>query len=213
MTFEAYPTVARLRRDCTITEKIDGTNAQVFIQTEADYVDAGPEAGPSVSRMDVNGETFYVQAGSRKRWLTYTADNFGFAKWVCDHTLDLVRVLGVGRHYGEWWGQGIQRKYGLDHKRFSLFNTGKWQEYKPASSGDINVFDTRDMAPECCHVVPVLYKGTFYDDDIETAAGLLSNRGSFAAPDWDGQPEGIMIWHHAARVQMKWTFGGDGHKS
>lgn len=32
MTFEAFPKISRLRRNVIVTEKIDGTNAQVFIE-------------------------------------------------------------------------------------------------------------------------------------------------------------------------------------
>jgi hypothetical protein len=85
-----------------VTEKLDGTNAQVHITDD--------------------GRIF---AGSRNRWITPDADNFGFARWVAEHEEEL-RALGPGSHYGEWWGSGIQRRYGLDEKRFSLFNVGRW---------------------------------------------------------------------------------------
>ena len=55
--------------------------------------------------------------------------------------------LGVGQHFGEWWGFGIQRGYGLHERRFSLFNTGRWSD--PA------------VRPACCGVVPVLADGDF----------------------------------------------------
>src|SRR5678815_5574755 len=77
-TFEPFSSIPRLKRGCVITEKIDGTNAQVYV---AD-----------------NGEVF---AGSRNRWLGLekTEDAFGFARWVKDHE-DELRGLGPGRHFG-----------------------------------------------------------------------------------------------------------------
>lgn len=101
--FIPFPKIGRLNRNAVITEKIDGSNAQIHI-TEA-------------------GEVF---AGSRKRWVTPGDDNFGFAAWVFENRDELAAGLGAGTHYGEWWGAGIQRAYGQSVKRFSLFNTSRW---------------------------------------------------------------------------------------
>ena len=98
-TFEAFPKIARLSREIVITEKIDGTNAQIYITEDGK-----------------------IQAGSRNRIITPEQDNFGFARWVEENHEDLL-LLGEGRHFGEWWGQGIQRRYNLEEKRFSLFNS------------------------------------------------------------------------------------------
>ncbi|MCJ7726507.1 MAG: hypothetical protein MUP76_09000, partial [Acidimicrobiia bacterium] len=46
------------------------------------------------------------------RWITPEVDNYGFARWVKDHEEELRTGLGAGLHFGEWWGQGIQRRYG-----------------------------------------------------------------------------------------------------
>src|SRR6185436_16764358 len=97
--FKPFPKIARLSREIVVTEKIDGTNAQVYITDE--------------------GEIF---AGSRNKWLTAQDDNFGFAKWVEYNKEELLK-LGPGQHFGEWWGAGIQRRYNLNTKKFSLFNT------------------------------------------------------------------------------------------
>ena len=101
MEFIAFPKIARLRRDCVITEKLDGTNAQIVIQ---------------------DGEI--VAVGSRSRWITpgKDTDNYGFAGWVEQNRAELLG-LGDGTHFGEWWGSGIQRNYGLTEKRFSLPST------------------------------------------------------------------------------------------
>jgi hypothetical protein len=36
MVFESFPRMARLSRECVISEKIDGTNAQIAIVPEAE---------------------------------------------------------------------------------------------------------------------------------------------------------------------------------
>src|ERR1035441_8894314 len=137
--FNAFPKIARYSRLCTITEKIDGTNASIFIfENGIDMLTA-----------------------SRTKWITPEDDNMGFAKWVDRNREELLR-LGPGHHFGEWWGLGIQRKYGQDRKRFSLFNTHLWSETRPA----------------CCDVVPVLYEGMFGDTAVLNALEILKLAGS-----------------------------------
>lgn len=107
--FEPWPKIPRLKGlGCIITEKIDGTNAQVYV-----------------------GEDGLVMAASRTRWITPEADNYGFAAWVKEHEAELRDGLKPGRHYGEWWGQRIGRGYGATTRQFSLFNTLRWS--KPES--------------------------------------------------------------------------------
>src|SRR5438552_1079029 len=77
--FNGFPKIPRLSRECVVTEKIDGTNAQILISE--------------------CGEVF---PGSRSRWITKEDDNHGFAKWVYENSVELMR-LGIGRHFGEWW--------------------------------------------------------------------------------------------------------------
>jgi hypothetical protein len=168
--FIPFPKMARLSREVIVTEKIDGTNAQVYITEDGD-----------------------VYAGSRTRWITPEDDNFGFAKWVEGNKQELLK-LGPGSHFGEWWGQGIQRKYGLTEKRFSLFNTERWGD-------DI-------VRPACCSVVPVLYKGMFYTSAVEDCLRVLSESGSVAAPGFMN-PEGVVVYHTAARVGFKKTLDKD----
>ncbi len=170
--FEAFPSIPRIKRGCVVTEKIDGTNAQVYV-----------------------GEDGIVLAGSRNRWITVEDDNYGFARWVADH-VDELRMLGPGRHFGEWWGAGIQRRYGLTEKRFSLFNAGRWSSERPA----------------CCHVVPTIYAGEFSVETVDGQLAKLKAEGSVAAPGFM-DPEGIVIYMTAARALYKATLDGDGHKS
>lgn len=172
--FVEFASIPRLKRGMVVTEKIDGTNAQVFVT----------EAG-------------IVMAGSRTRWITPEADNFGFARWVKDHEEEL-RALGPGHHFGEWWGQGIQRKYGLAEKRFSLFNVGRWTPETPA--------------PACCHLVPVLHRGDFDVSVVDDLLESLRVGGSVAAPGFT-KPEGVVVYLPHARSLFKVTLDhNDAHK-
>lgn len=172
--FEEFPKLYRLFREILITEKIDGTNAQVAI--------------------DDHGT---VRAGSRNRWITPEADNFGFARWVEGNKDELLK-LGTGRHFGEWWGQGIQRGYGLKEKRFSLFNVSRW--------GDDSV------RPACCRVVPILYQGDFGHEPVAAAMRVLRDYGSPATAGAFKNPEGIVVFHVPSQHSYKYTLDGDGHK-
>jgi hypothetical protein len=168
MEFEGFGKIARWSRNITITEKIDGTNACIFIGEDGEFLTA-----------------------SRTRWITPTDDNYGFSRWAHENKDDLLS-LGVGRHFGEWWGAGIQRKYGQDKKRFSLFNTSRWGVIRPA----------------CCDVVPVIYNGMLDERAVDEAIGMLRANGSEAAPGFMN-PEGIVIWHEAARQYFKKTLHKD----
>jgi hypothetical protein len=99
-------------------------------------------------------------------------------------------LLGPGQHFGEWWGQGIQRNYGLKEKRFSLFNTSRWNAVNPP--------------PACCHVVPVLYEGVFTSTAVDNAIDNLKCIGSFAAPMFMN-PEGVVVYQTAGRCYFKKT--------
>lgn len=167
--FKPFDKIARLSRGCVVTEKIDGTNAQIHITDEGD-----------------------IFAGSRTRWITPGDDNYGFARWVEDHRWELLS-LGVGSHFGEWWGLGIQRSYGLKEKRFSLFNVGRWRATPP---------------PACCHLVPILYEGPYDTMNVEGILDDLRRNGSRAAPGFM-RPEGVVIYHAASRTLFKKTLEKD----
>jgi len=170
--FAPFAKMARLNRECIITEKIDGTNAQIFI--------------------DETGQ--HIFAGSRSRWLTPDDDNFGFAYWVETNCAELLK-LGPGRHFGEWWGAGIQRKYGQTAQHFSLFNVGRWTK-------------TGALPPTCCRVVPVMYAGPFITSAVERCVVDLRTHGSLAAEGFM-QPEGIVVYHKAAGTLFKVTVERD----
>jgi len=195
--FQRFPKIPRFYRDIIITEKIDGTNAQVIVMED--------------------GRVF---AGSRNRWLmSGQSDNYGFRAWVEEHA-DELRELGPGRHFGEWWGRGINRGYGLDHRRFSLFNVSRWRNHiNERFDPYFKNVENRQRAPGCCHVVPILYVGPWEDDDAILQWGEdncfvrrtlfdLKLNGSRAVLDFM-QPEGIVIYHTAGHCLFKVTFEGD----
>lgn len=165
--FLVFPKIPRLNREVVVTEKIDGTNAGVIVTAAGE-----------------------VLAQSRSRIITPETDNFGFAAWVLDHAEEL-KQLGEGYHFGEWWGQGIQRKYGLDEKRFSLFNVTRWGEERPA----------------CCHVVPVILLGIGFNL-VDVAVETLRVKGSYAAPGFM-KPEGVVAFHVQGNLLLKATLEKD----
>lgn len=138
-----------------------------------------------------------VWAQSRTRLITPEQDNFGFARWVYDNALALSDALGPGLHFGEWWGSGIQRGYEQKRKRFSLFNTARWH---PMSTGV--------ELPDLLDVVPILYEGMFDPFWLNIAIQRLREQGSAAAPGFM-KPEGVVIYHTAARSMFKVTLEGD----
>lgn len=194
MEFEPFKKIARLNREIVITEKIDGTNACVGI-SEIGQIPDGVNAAVAVIETPAGPVSVY--AGSRSRWLLPMKgqDNFGFAGWVFRHAEELLQ-LGPGRHFGEYWGQGIQSGYGLGHKRFSLFNVGRW------------CGPNRGGAPECCSTVPILYQGEFTTDAVDDAVGWLRANGSCAAPGFM-KPEGVVVYHTAGNILFKVTLTDD----
>jgi len=170
MDFEGFGKIPRLSREIVITEKLDGTNAQICIDDEGN-----------------------MQVGSRKRWITPGDDNYGFARWVEENAVELLK-LGPGRHFGEWWGKGIQRGYGLNEKRFRLFNVAKWSD--------------DSVRPACCSVVPVLYRGALAEFAVYEVLDNLEDYGSVAAPGFM-DPEGIIIYHTAGNLYFKKTLKND----
>lgn len=177
--FVEFPKIPRLFRTCVITEKIDGTNACVCITEDGQFL-----------------------TGSRTKWITPDADNAGFSRWAHEHKDDLMQ-LGVGTHYGEWWGQKIQRGYDLKEKRFSLFNTSRWSD-----AGHDDQAGVHHSRPSCCHVVPVLYEGLFDTKTVYMVKDILQHVGSYAAPGFM-RPEGVVIYHVQGNLYFKSTIEKD----
>ena len=190
--FVEFPKISRFSREVIVTEKIDGTNAQIYIPEAGD-----PDAGQ-------------IYAGSRTKWITPEDDNHGFARWVESTEGGGVPVSAPlqAADGGEWWGSGIQRGYGLKEKRFSLFNVHRWGD--PATR------------PACCHVVPTLWRGNFDElgaectspsdpaqfTRLELSLEELRTLGSRAAPGFM-KPEGVVIFHTAGSQLFKKTIEKD----
>lgn len=168
--FVEFKKISRLSREVVVTEKLDGTNAQIFI-----------------------GEDGTFLTGSRTRWITPESDNHGFSRWAHEHKEDLL-TLGPGSHFGEWWGLGIQRGYGLAEKRFSLFNVSRWSD--------------DSVRPKCCHLVPVLGRFIFDTEMICLCIDRLKSEGSLAAHGFM-KPEGIVVFHTAGNLMFKKTIEKD----
>jgi hypothetical protein len=210
LQFGGFPKMARLTRRAVVTEKIDGSNAQIYIVPK-------PILVSDISGVTAVTDTHLLYAGSRNRWITPRDDNFGFAAWVHQNAEELQQ-LGAGRHFGEWWGSGIQRGYGYKkgERFFSLFNAQRWvPAHMPL--GHIPTLDPRaepvlqQHAPACCRVVPVLYDGTFCTQVVEACMGALRAGGSIAEPGFMN-PEGLVVYHVAAGVGFKKTLNGDDAK-
>lgn len=191
MEFKGFTKIARLSRNIVITEKLDGTNGMICIG---------------------DNKEFFI--GSKNKWITPEDDNYGFAKWCYEHKDDLLK-LGKGYHYGEWWGGGIQRGYGLEkgNKRFSLFNVTRWCLFGELPKVLVNPNPkippkTQDILPQCCSLVPVLYEGNFDTDIIDLALDNLKLNGSYAVKGYD-KPEGIIIYHKAGNICFKKTIEKD----
>jgi hypothetical protein len=200
--FVPFPSLTRFSQDWTVTEKIDGSNAQIWIDALASADDKPVKDAYSLGYFQDDFGGLHIVAGSRKRFLKATKqeDHMGFAQWVFKNAASLVKTLGPGRHFGEWWGQGIQRGYDLKEKRFSLFNVSRWKEE--------NVSHVPGL-----HVVPVVepYRGVYLNDPgfaFFSALEQLKREGSLAAPGYMN-PEGIVMFHGRSGTGFKKTFDYD----
>lgn len=188
--FRAFGKIKRLFRDCTITEKLDGTNAQILIPDDM---------------------TQPILVGSRNKWILpgKSSDNFGFAQFVYENAEDLVQLLGPGRHFGEWWGAGIQRRYDMSTKRFSLFNTRRWGHLRSTAYWDSDEAPKKLFGRVDC--VPELYCGPFSEGVVRNLMHLLATHGSIAVPGFM-EPEGVVVFHEHSGQLFKVTLPDDGHK-
>jgi hypothetical protein len=180
--YRPFNKIPRLHSDVIVTEKIDGTNACIeFAGFDGVFLMAAGSRNRRLVTIRWEDALFPVVKWEGK------GDNAGFGDWVVRNFLEL-RGLGYGAHFGEWWGQGIQRTYGLGEKRFSLFREPK-------------------TLPACCSVVPRL--ATFSESfDMKRLADLMVTlrvSGSVAAPGFMN-PEGIVAFHVRSGQLFKLTY-------
>jgi len=195
--FKSWGSTPRENKNKTITEKIDGTNACIVIWDGV------------------------VSAQSRKRIITPDDDNYGFARWVHENAGALLDTLGYGYHYGEWYGEGIQKNpLGIEGKRFALFHATKYTEK--------NGFDLERV--DGLETVPLLHHGQC---DVFTIPRIMSDLDTYGTkvrgatvkeirsailgfPDDDefmynkaAQAEGIIIWNNETRTRTKMLLEDD----
>lgn len=142
----------------SITQKLHGTNVCVYVyEKEPDVID--------------------LICGCRSRWISPENDHYGFAKFVLNNKQEFIDKLGIGRHFGEWVGKGINSGEGLSDRRFFLFNWEQWAE-KPL--------------PPSTFAVPVLYNGILSVDAVNESMNNLKRNGSYVVKGYM-KPEGIVI--------------------
>jgi len=183
--FKKWPSIPRLQNEIFhFSEKIDGTNSCVIIKDYQEAIESG-QYWFKIKTLD----NYTIFAQSRNKLLTIDNDNFKFAQWVFDNAESLLN-LGVGYHYGEWWGKGINTRYSIPEKRFSLFNTSLWNNQNK---------------PECCDIVP--YLGTCdintLQEKIQQTKDLLHITGSYVDTNCKN-PEGFIIFCELQQQYYKW---------
>lgn len=113
--FESFPDIKKLGASALfITQKIHGSNAQIYIYEEPGGL----------------GKLTLI-CGSRSRWIAPGDDNYGFAEMVHANKQEFIDKLGPGRHYGEWAGPGINSGEGLKQKTFVLFDHWRYPPERP----------------------------------------------------------------------------------
>lgn len=174
-----WPKIPRLGKETVyISEKIDGTCAAINIQD-----------GKVVA---IQSRNTLIDSGKDGM-----KDNYGFAAWVRANEESLVRDLGEGLHFGEWWGPGINRGYGLRERKFSLFNT--------RHAG--RVWETPNL-----DVVPLLRVTTLDTAVFTEELEKLRESGSIASPGFM-RPEGIIIFLYETQRYYKYLLENpDQHK-
>ena len=158
MEFKPFPKIERLEKaQISISQKLNGTNASVCIYEE-------------------DGE-IKLKCGSRTRWIYPGDDNFGFAAFVDQHKEVFIEKLGLGHHFGEWVGPGINSGEGLTERKFVLFSW--WKEFPHG-------------LPPQTEVVPLLYNGKLDYKIIDEVMKDLKTNGSKFVEGFM-RPEGIVI--------------------
>lgn len=159
---------------CTVTEKIDGTNGCLH------FADNG-----------------YLTCQTRNRTVAPGDDSYGFAAWAHANREELFSEFGTGYHFGEWWGQGVQRKYGQTTKRFSAFNVHLWPNDRKVDIGGIPVDGVPILVGEVS-VEGLGYELAWWEDHLRTEGSRLGH--GFM------NPEGLMVYLHLTKRYLKFPF-------
>ena len=169
-----------------ITEKIDGANVHVVVPQDP---------------------TEPLLVGSRTRWITpgKTTDCYNFAAWVAENEA-AVRLLGRGRHDGEWWGHGIGRGYDCapGERFWSLFDARRWvcNPHAAAVLHDVNA-----VSRGVIRAVPLLRHGEYDGQVIELVREGMRRTGSLARLGYM-RPEGVVLDFHGKRYKDVWSKTG-----
>lgn len=169
MEFKAFEKIQRYEKGyATITEKIDGTNACIAFDLHRNLTVQSRKRIITPVALDGNG-----------------ADNYGFAHYARTHEYDLWKFFGPGRHYGEWFGTGINRGYGMLERVFAPFNTGLFSRERVEAE-----------APEGVSFTPVMWEGLLTDLNVgvEYVMNELAEFGSFTKEGAGWAAEGAMIF-------------------
>jgi hypothetical protein len=195
--FKTWGSTTRENKNKTITEKIDGTNACIVAQ---------------------DGK---VTAQSRKRIITPDDDNYGFARWVYENAGALLDTLGYGYHYGEWYGEGIQKNpLGIEGKRFALFHPTKYTE---GNGFDLERVDGLETVPLLHHGQCDVWTVPNIMQDLETygskVKGAMTETVQSYVVGMDpevkyqftraAKAEGIIIWNNETRTRTKMLLDND----
>lgn len=188
--FIKWDSTPRFHKYLTITEKINGTNACIRI---------------------LDGE---VTAQSRKRLITPEDDNFGFARWVYENAGALTDVLGYGVHFGEWFGEGIQKNpLGIEGKRFAHFSPWKYDEAgreRIENSGLVEFVPVLHEGPADIYTIPSIMQDLDVYGTKVAGAKKIAN-GYAHEPDEMARPEGIIVWHKESQQKYKILLDGDAY--
>lgn len=216
--FKSWGSTPRFHKGLHITEKIDGTNAGVSVQGVSWGVIQTPPADAILvnsTKLDVNGIpecSYLVRAQSRKRIITPDNDNFGFAKWVWENAEGLANLLGFGYHYGEWYGEGIQKNpLAVQGRRWALFNTWHWgrkENLDRLVDADIPgltlvpvLHDEQRDGPATYMTIPTVLENLDYHGS--QATGYMSLPNSQKMDFHVEGPEGIIVWQRETAQRYK----------
>lgn len=211
--FKSWGSTPRFHKGLHITEKINGTNAGVSVQgfSYGHHVRNEIPSDAILVVDDENNVEYLVRAQSRKRIITPDNDNFGFAGWVWENAEGLANLLGFGYHYGEWYGEGIQKNpLAVKGRKWALFNTWHWgrkenlERLKAADIPGLTIVpvlhDEQRDGPADYMTIPQilgdLHNGS-YADGYETLPN--AHKMDFHVEG----PEGIIVWQRETQQRYK----------